>query len=221
MWAGEYLTNPDAEATHLITLIQDNDLDRCLPKGAITREEGGSSSCIYLVYATPEIISRIIECRVDRELDHHSDHLPISTILDLQTTAAIGKERWDWNKTDDKVLQNILRTVLPGFHQLKNPHDIDEYTNTPVNSLPKAIESSTPKAPTNPGLFMLPGFTVACKDIQIKTGRLKRIDSREHTEESKEVYRAARNCKGRIIKKVLQQAHREIVEEASETPEKM
>jgi len=102
MWAGEHLTNPDVEAIHLITLIQENGLDRCLPQGTITREDRESSSCIDLVYATPAIISRVIECRVDRELDHHSDHLPISTLLDLQTIVAKGKERWDWSKTDDK-----------------------------------------------------------------------------------------------------------------------
>ncbi len=221
MWAGEHLTNPDVEATHLITLIQDHGLDRCLPKGTITREEGESSSCIDLVYATPEIASRIIECRVDRELDHHSDHLPISTLLNLQTIAAKGKERWDWSKTDDKVLHKTLRTALPRFYSPETPHDIDEYTNTLADSILRAIESSTPKKRTNPGRFMLPGFTEACKDIQMETRRLKRTDSEEHTEESREAYRIARNRKGRVIKKALRQAHRERVEEASETLEKM
>jgi Endonuclease-reverse transcriptase len=205
MWAGEYLTNPDAEAIHLITLIQDNGLDQCLPKGTITREEGESASCIDLVYATPEILSRIIECQVDRELDHHSDHLPISTLLDFQTIATKGKERWDWSKTDDKVLHKTLRTALPRLYSPETPYDIDEYTNTLVDSILQAIESSTSKKRTNPGRFMLPGFTEACKDIQMETRRLKRIDSAEHTEESREAYRIARNRRGRIIGKALRQ----------------
>jgi hypothetical protein len=221
MWAGEHLTNQDIEALHLITLIQDSGLDRCLPKGTVTREEGESSSCIDLVYATPEIASRIIECRVDRELDHHSGHLPISTLIDLQTIAAIGKERWDWSKTDDKVFHNTLRTALPRFYSPDTPQDIDEYTNILVNSLLQAIEASPPKKRTNPGQLTLPGFTALCKDIQMETRRLKRIDSRDHTEESREAYRVARNRKGRIIRKALRQAHRERVEEASKTPEKL
>lgn len=66
---------------------------------------------------------------------------------------------------------------------------------------------------------MLPGFTAAFKDIQMETRRLKRIDSKEHTEESREASRAARKGKGRIIKKA-QQAHREREEEAARTPGK-
>lgn len=169
MWAGEHLTNPDTEATHLITLIQDNGLHRCLPRGTITREEGESSSCIDLVFATPDIVSRIIECRVSRELDHHSDHLPISTLLDLQTKKGEKKERWDWSKTNDKILHNTLRTALPRFSSLETPYDIDKYTNSLINSLLQAIKSSTPQKCTNPGQFMLRGFTAECKDIQIET----------------------------------------------------
>ena len=150
-------------------------------------------SCIDLVYATPGIVSRIIECRVDRELDHHSDHLPISTLLDFQTIATKGKDRWDWSKTDDKILHNTLRTTLPRFYSPETLNDIDEYTNGLVNSLLQAIESSTPKKRTNPGKLMLPGFTARCKEVQMETRRLKRIDSKEHTEESREAYRTARN----------------------------
>jgi exonuclease III len=94
IWAGTNITNPDAEAIHLITLIQDHSLFRCLPKGTITREEGDSSSCIDLVYASPYIVSRVIESRVDRELDHHSDHLLISTIIDLEIIQAPARETW-------------------------------------------------------------------------------------------------------------------------------
>ena len=68
---------------------------------------------------------------------------------------------------------------------------------------------------------MLLGFKDQCKDIQMEARRLKRIYSREHTEESWEAYWQARNKKGRVIKKALQQAHRERVEEASETLGKM
>ena len=45
------------------------------------------------MYTTPEIVSRIIEYRVNCELDHYSDYFPISTLIDLQTIAAKGKER--------------------------------------------------------------------------------------------------------------------------------
>jgi hypothetical protein len=72
MWAGTNITNSDAEAIYLITLIQDHSLFRCLPKGTTTPEEGDLSSLIDLVYPSPYIVSRIIESRVDHELDHYS-----------------------------------------------------------------------------------------------------------------------------------------------------
>jgi hypothetical protein len=53
------------------------------------------------------------------------------------------------------------------------------------------------------------------------TRRLKRQNSQEHTDENWEVYRATRNLKGCIIKRVLQQGHRDQVEEAMKNPKKM
>jgi hypothetical protein len=57
--------------------------------------------------------------------------------------------------------------------------------------------------------------------VQAEARRLKRQNSREHTEESWEAYRAARNLKGRIIKRALQQGHREQVEKATGDPKEM
>lgn len=221
MWAGEHITHPDADAIHLITLIQDHGLERCLPKGTITREEGGSSSCIDLVYATPNLAARTIECRVDRELDHQSDHLPISTIIDLKTTTSTWKDQWDWDRTNDKKLHSSLRATLPRYYSPRTPDDADEYTDSLVNSLLQAIEASTPRKRTGPNRSKTPGFTAYCKEVQMETRRLKRINSEEHTEESWEAYRIARNRKGRVIKKALRQAHRKRVEEASKSPETM
>ncbi|KAK1485910.1 zinc knuckle, partial [Colletotrichum abscissum] len=57
-----------------------------------------------------------------------------------------------------------------------------------------------------------------CAAILAETKRLRRDHSERQTEESWEAYRTARNRKGRIIKKALQQAHREAVEIAAESP---
>jgi ribonuclease HI len=220
MWAGTNITNSDAEAIHLITLIQDHSLFRCLPKGTTTREEGGLSSCIDLVYASPYIVSRIIQSRVDRELDHHSDHLPISTIIGLEIPDAPVRETWLWNKIDDKTFQRTLRETLPRFYDAKTANEIEQYTMSIVNSLLSAIDASTPKR-RSPNHFSVPGFTEACKRAQMEARRLKRIHSDEHSDESREAYKRARNWKGRVIGKALKTAYRERVEEASKSPEQM
>lgn len=50
-----------------------------------------------------------------------------------------------------------------------------------------------------------------------KSKRLRRAYGQEHTEESWEAYRAARNQKGRVIRKALRKMHREKVEQAAES----
>ncbi|KAK1492719.1 zinc knuckle, partial [Colletotrichum abscissum] len=62
------------------------------------------------------------------------------------------------------------------------------------------------------------GWDEQCAAILAETKRLRRDHSERQTEESWEAYRTARNRKGRIIKKALQQAHREAVETAAESP---
>ncbi|KAK0367942.1 zinc knuckle [Colletotrichum limetticola] len=62
------------------------------------------------------------------------------------------------------------------------------------------------------------GWDEQCAAILAETKRFRRDHSERQTEESWEAYRTARNKKGRIIKKALQQAHREAVETAAESP---
>jgi hypothetical protein len=89
-----------------------------------------------------------------------------------------------------------------------------------ANSLLGAIDASTPKR-RSPNHFSVPGFTEAYKHAQMEARRLKRIHSDEHTNESREAYKRARNQKGRVIRKALKTAYRERVEEASKSPEQM
>lgn len=122
---------------------------------------------------------------------------------------------------DDKIFQRTLRETLPRFHDAKTPNEIEQYTTSIVNSLLDAINASTPKRRINPNQLSVPGFTEACKRAQMEARRLKRIDSDEHTDTSREAYRIARNRKGRVIGKALRAAYRERVEEACKSPVKM
>ena len=65
------------------------------------------------------------------------------------------------------------------------------------------------------------GWNKECSAILADTKRLRRIYSRDHTDESWEAYRVARNEKKRLIGRALRQTHREKVEEASQSPESL
>jgi hypothetical protein len=72
---------------------------------------------------------------------------------------------------------------------------------------------------THPSAYTREGWTEECRAVLAETKRLKRAHSRHHTEETWEAYRAARNHKARTISKALRKAHRERIEQASESPE--
>ncbi len=56
-----------------------------LPASTVTYDENNCYSCIDLCYATTNIVDRIITCRVDEEIDHNSDRLPITIRLNMMT----------------------------------------------------------------------------------------------------------------------------------------
>jgi Endonuclease-reverse transcriptase len=84
------------ESENLIAIIEDFDLSNTLLPGTITYEEGTWQSTIDLCLVTVGLVDRVIRSEVDRDLDHDSDHLPISTVLDItiQQLERTTKRKW-------------------------------------------------------------------------------------------------------------------------------
>jgi len=95
LWGGlnREVTNPESE--DLIDIIGDFALHNTLPPGTVTYEEGRSRSTINLCLVTTGLTKQVIKSKVDRSLDHNSDHLPISTTLDLTVQCHKKKPRKD------------------------------------------------------------------------------------------------------------------------------
>ena len=83
LWGGLNREATDPESEDLIDIIGDFALHNTLPPGTTTYEEGGAHSTIDLCLVTMGLIDRVIKSEVDRDMDHDSDHLPISTMLDF------------------------------------------------------------------------------------------------------------------------------------------
>jgi exonuclease III len=64
-----------------------------LELGTTTYEEGDGRSTIDLYWITLGMVDRIIKSTVDRDMDHNSDHLPISILLDVRTGLMETKPR--------------------------------------------------------------------------------------------------------------------------------
>lgn len=86
-----------------------------------------------------------------------------------------------------------------------------------MTALQEAVEAAVPLRMWS--LAARRGWDEECKQALAEAKRLRRLYTLHHTDEAWEAYRAARNRKGRVIKKALRSAHCESVERASESPE--
>jgi hypothetical protein len=65
--------------------MEDFDLNSTLRPGTITYEERNPRSFIEFCLVAVGPIDKVIRRQVNRELDHNSDHPPISTVTDVRT----------------------------------------------------------------------------------------------------------------------------------------
>ncbi|PQE08856.1 reverse transcriptase protein [Rutstroemia sp. NJR-2017a BBW] len=186
---------------------------------SITYDDKNAQSCIDLCYGTQDLVDRVIVCKIDPSMDHNSDHLPITTTLDLRGIPRPEMNTRDWSRMDEKEFRTYLTRELPKTRCPKTKTAVDRYVGEIVAVIQAAINHSTPLKRWSPRARA--GWSAECKEIQLEARRLKRQNSREHTEESWEAYRIVRNRKGRIIRRALLQGHREQVERAMQSPENM
>jgi hypothetical protein len=217
LWGGLNREVTDLESEDLIDIIGDFALYNTLSPGTTTYEEGRSQSTIDLCLATTGLIDRVIRSEVDRSLDHDSDHLPISTTLDLTLQRLEKKPRKDWKRLNEQTYLRALKHSLPSLRRPLTKAALDTYTGEVTAAIQNAIHKAVPEA--QPSSYTREGWTEECKTVLAETKRLKRAHNRHHTEETWEAHRAARNHKARTISKALRKAHRERIEQATESPD--
>ena len=206
-------------AQPLLTIIEEFHLQLLTVPGTSTHRWKQGESTIDLTFASGDIASRMIHCKVDTRLDHNSDHLPIAVVIDWNWQPATLLSKRLWAKTNLPLLQQTVnerlsqaaRTVI----ELKDKESIDEYVRLIIDALHAGINASTPWS--NPSPRSIPGFDQDCKDICREVQQLRRRWQRTRLEDDYEAYREARNKKGRHIQKTLRNTHRQRVEEASDS----
>ena len=102
---------------------------------------------------------------------------------------------------------------------LDSTEKIDNQVQALVKAIQEAVEISTPMVKICSR--SKPGFTLECKEAQMKARRLRKIFNRLGTEEAWEEYRAARLEAGYIIRKASRKAYRKSREEACNSIAKM
>jgi hypothetical protein len=84
MWGGANVRHTDPKSADLLAIIEDFNLDSTLPPRTITYEEGTSRTTIDLCLVTVGLVNRVIRSQVNQDLNHDSNHLPISTVIDMR-----------------------------------------------------------------------------------------------------------------------------------------
>ena len=205
-----------AAAQSLLTIIEDFHLQLLTAPGTPTHRWSSGESTIDLTFASEEVASRTVYCKVDARLDCDSDHLPVAVSIDWSWQPANPPKKRLWAKTNLSVLRQTVQDRLmdmPDATELQHKDHIDEFTHSIINALKAGIDASTPWS--NPSSRSISGFDQGCKDICREVQRLRRRWQRTRFEDDYEAYREARNRKGRYIRKTLRSTHRQRVEEAS------
>jgi len=222
VWGGDDAVE-DAEAEELLLLMDSASLDCWLEPGTVTRMDARSSTTIDLVLASRRLTERMISCEVS-ETHADSDHLPICTIMDVETQEVEEERRRCWKSIDVEkftvfVSANLLGKRWMELLELSTPQQIDSVVEHLVDVIQQGVQKSTPWA--RPSAWAKPGWTPECTHIIKETRqafrRWKKVRQRPYldtdVEELHEKYRSCRNRKGKVIKKALQNGFRSWIQD--------
>jgi hypothetical protein len=219
LWGGQNVKHIDPQAEDLIAIIEDFDLSNTLAAGTITYEEAARQTTIDLCLVTVGLVDRVIRSQVDRDLDHDSDHLPISTVLDMTVQHLRETTKRNWKRMNEKTYLEALKETLPPLRRPTTKLALDNYVRDVITAIKTASEKAIPQVCIS--ARAREGWTAECKIVLAESKRLKRRHGQHGTEETWQAYREARNHKARVIRKAMTQRHRDRVEEAAQSPEKL
>jgi exonuclease III len=211
-------------ADHLLESMRNAGAELALPTGTITREaQRGDTleqTTIDLVFLTPSLIGRLIQCDTRRDLEQSSDHLPIATIIETANppTPQARPMRRAWEKMDVEKFRTTIRNQTQAIRD--RPLKSREAINTAVGEFTQAtsiaIASSTPwikLCRASKGWW-----TPECRDAIKETRQLRRYAREAQTQEAWQAYIQAKDRKGKVIAKAKRKEFREHMREACESP---
>jgi hypothetical protein len=112
---------------------------------------------------TTGLIDKVIKSEADKNLDHDSDHLPISTTLDLTVQRLEKRPRKDWKRLDGKSYMKTLGHSLPPLRRPLTEAALDAYTGEVTAAIRNAIYKAVPE--TRPSPHTREGWTEECKAV--------------------------------------------------------
>jgi hypothetical protein len=148
LWSTTHRSTNDGilAAQPLLPIIEDFHLQLLTVPGTSTHRWKSGEPTIDLSFASEDITSRVIHCKVETSLDYNSDHLPIAVAIDWNWQLALPSRKRLCAKTN---LSSLRQTVgdrlsrVPNSTELKDKENTDEYVRSIVNALNAGIDAST------------------------------------------------------------------------------
>jgi hypothetical protein len=207
--------------------MRDVGAEQLLSPGTITREarrgDVTERTTIDLIFATETLTNNLTKCDVNKEIEQSSDHLPIATWFNLDTTIEGPAKRTlrAWKRTNP---EKFIQTFKENLGELETqPLETEQQINQVIASLTQAINTaintSTPWAKQCE--FSNSYWNDECQDAVKNTRKLRRTYTQTHTEVAWREYVSAKDRKGKTIAKAKRAYFRERMREAGESPEKL
>jgi len=172
-WGGPRVQHEEQEAKDLLEIMENLDMTSMLEPGTITYEEGDGRSTIDLCWTTLGMVDRIIKSTVDRDMDHDSDHLPISILLDVRTSLTEAKPKRRWKHLDTEKFCEELKHVMPPRRRPRTRLALDAYTQELADAISKAADKVLPLRKPSPKARE--GWNAICTEALAETKRLRLV----------------------------------------------
>ena len=193
-WCGATYAHQHRIADRLLGIMRDASVELALPRGTITREarRGGitEKTTIDLVWASTELIDQLTHCRIAREMEQSSDHLPISTEIATQDAVATQapRKRRLWTKMDGEAFDKSLKQGIQEFEQssLTDRDKIEKVVEGLTQAINKAVDCATPWA--QPCEYSKPWWTPECQEAVRLARNRRNFYTRTQSQEAWEEY---------------------------------
>ena len=211
LWNPKQYTRHDQDADTLIEMMAELELHLLLPPGTITYPR--ASNTLDLVWGNSGTMNRVVKCRIAREHDHGSDHLPIETIIAMRTNMPqvllpYNYAKTDWERLNDR-LKSYLSEPMLAREKVTTGAEVDAYATKLVEAIRRAVEETTPRK--RPCPHSKRWWTGKLTKLRREANKLRNMFFRTRHEADKAAWRAKKNEHKREIAQAKVSKWREYV----------
>jgi hypothetical protein len=184
-----------------------------------------SKSIIDMCLTTKNLNDRILICKTRSNLNHDSNHMFIETILNVSINETLFFKRFNWDCLNMIKFKNILNYLLfdQSTSQFFDAVQMNVYIKFVCSAITEVINAFTSKFKAS--IRVTFDFDETCNLTRIQANQVRRtfqdeLVVQENTEQTLQIWRKARTIKKRIIRKILQINHRNVVSDTIEDAQK-